>query len=1392
MSFKGITSFHYVKEDENYPTLENYDRDEFRIEGTTLEEYLGDNSYHITINLSNETEPSFSYDIQIPLGVTEISPEVFKDFDCISSVYIPSSVKKIGESAFEYCGLHFVIIPNSVEIIDNYAFGDCRWIEEVTIPAKLVQNDEDKERIFGDNYESIKFNIVGKEKTTETKTVEKKAKSIPLKFDKAEVSDVVQAIKDHCMIMDILEQVFRKDYEEEKQSVAQQSEALKNQLKQQYEKYKNKYFVGLKQKIESLMELLCEDYGAEWTNIKDKAPTFSGMDFKSLEGRLHAILENLNKNIQELNATDFDKLVPPVTVEIQNEEFITYTVDKTNAKRFDCKTQQMKSIEDPKPLKEIAKKTLLSCKEAMACLDALAAEHERQFNISAFNSFVQNNEREWLAELAAKLRSGYDKRFDELFRDEKAEAIPDSFFVKLEQDGRTFDVDMSTGTDSYNEAINIGNIKYLVESQEKHLSYIKKSPVLKKHMQDGYLSAPLIHNLKNHGSIFFNIDEVDYSEATKKFINQIIIQFLLSFPASRINFCLIDPDERMEFSKYKKLVNINPRLLFNGIIRDSSEILDTITDLRKVMLAVDETREQNGATDIYDYNERYKANPQNIHLLVFVNYPTGMREETATKLKRIIEKGKENGVFTLIINNKSSQAKLDYGFERKDADKLIKELTKHALVINKDGQNFYLPDLPSNKFVPKKEDYFEHLPAIVDVLKDKAEYLIQNAMKIDLLEMFQETDRVAASPKGIPSYAEVLEIPIGKRGGEIQTIELKTTGAGAVHSVVIGGTGSGKSNLLHTIIMNACYRYSPEELNLWLVDFKGGVEFKYYEANKDKSKQLPHVKLTSLTSELEDGVAVLNNLHIVLRNREDEFRRNRVEDIVQYRNLGKTMPRLLVIIDEIQELFERDSNLGEKAVNILSEIFKKGRAFGINILWASQNIPRTGLSLDDKILSQIGNRISLRLNNPSDAEQINIDPKAVKALNRPEKGLGVINDIRYGNESVEFRVAYAETSEKRLAYSQRIINKWSDVVANSVQEPLFIVGDDDDPSPIDGSTLYNEDIAKATTDYQNFVLQLGQDYITGKPFDIALPTYRENMNVVLFGYDIEMLRDMMGYSLLSLIRNNLLNKSQFVGEPHIYCANGERITDENSKDLFNVIKNDYGDLVENIFLHETFTSCITRLYQLYLNRREESKRSEKQIYYAPQFVVIHSIQKYKDLLEENPMLSLLESDTTSKEVATKEKIETPIAHSGINSQLTVALNAFPGDSETFDLSEGIANHDESKIIRFSDAFQSLLINGGAYGIHFIISVDNPNGMPGIREQLGESMYKVFIKGVDINVMQQMINDFRITNVLNNPKVALIVYQNERSKIRVYRYDDKQDSNWYRVLCNRYNAFRRKK
>lgn len=1200
-----------------------------------------------------------------------------------------------------------------------------------------------------------------------------------------EIIDVIKKINKHCNEMDALKTSIKEEYSKEKAEATKESLEIISEMKSKYEMFKNVNFTRIRTQIKYLVELLCQDYKDEWKKVSVSTSEFINASYEENEKKIQELLSIINEYVEKLNTVSFDTLVPPIKVEIKGKTFSTYTENHLEEKQFDYKNEFKEGICDPKPLREIIKSMLPYCKKAEICIVAMSNAYDESFNIDGFNSYIDNSLNSWISETEEKMRNKYSTRFNELFIDEKADAIPQEFFKKLEEEGKLYEVNLTAGTEDYNENITIGKIKLLVEAQSKHLEYIKESPVLAKYLENGYMNVPMILNLKTCGNILLNIEEENYSNETINFVNQLIIQFLLSFPVNRINFCLIDIANKMDFSRFKSLAKINNNILYNGIIRDDRLLENTIKDMEQTMYDVyDNVLRYNNVEDIYEYNKLFKGNPQSVYLFVLVNYPLGMRDDIAKRVMQIVQNGNKAGIFNIIVNNKECPPTI--GYKSAAIEQFIKSVGSNALVINKNDNYFKLKLDVKNSFTPEKSISISSLPSVVEMLKESADN--NNQIIIPLSQMFESIDEFASSSKKVPSSAEVLDIPIGARGGEIQNILLKTTGDGSAHAVLIGGTGSGKSNLLHVIIMCACYKYSPEELNLYLVDFKGGVEFKYYEANKKREKQLPHIRLTGLTSDVEDGVAILSNLHKELRRREEEFNRCNVEDIVEYRKKGKKIPRLFVIIDEIQELFEQDEKLGQKAIDILRELVKKGRAFGINILWASQNVPNvTGLK--NKVLSQIGNRISLRLNEPEEATSINISSKAVKNLNRPEKGLGVINDIRYGNDSVEFRVAFAEKSENRHEYLQQIIDKWIHVADRYVKEPLFIVGDVDEISPVMGNTIYNTIPTKeqiVSKSFDSYDIQLGQDYITGKSHSINIALRENKMNLLLTGYDTDIIRDMMGYSLLSVIINQMTNEDCVKDGTKIYYANGEMINPKNSNNLLNIIRSDFAHIIENISSVDKMVENIKDIYKIYKNRSIESDNLEYAKVYTPYFLVIHSMQRYIDLFNANPMLRLTEDKTesTSKFDTLFQDDNSPMTNRG---QMSKAASLF-AFAESMSTSSSSSYSETSKMpdtVYFTDAIKELIDRGGKYGVHFIISIDNPLGIPAIRNEISDMMYKVFIKGANANAINQLLG-YNASNSLSNPKVALVAMQDERNKVKVYRYDPNRDTTWYKELCSNYN------
>lgn len=187
---------------------------------------------------------------------------------------------------------------------------------------------------------------------------------------------------------------------------------------------------------------------------------------------------------------------------------------------------------------------------------------------------------------------------------------------------------------------------------------------------------------------------------------------------------------------------------------------------------------------------------------------------------------------------------------------------------------------------------------------------------------------------------KIIETPIGARGGVDKLglwFGVNNDNQPCAHGMLGAMTGSGKSNLYHVLISGLAVRYSPAELRLYLIDGKDGVEFQPY-------RNLPHAEVVSLRSSPELSRSVLAELIDEKERRNAIFTRCGVNDFTSYRNKGEPegkMPRILLLIDEYQELFEGDKE--GAASNYLLQLSQQGRSAGIHMLLASQRFGASGM-----------------------------------------------------------------------------------------------------------------------------------------------------------------------------------------------------------------------------------------------------------------------------------------------------------------------------------------------------------------------------------------------------------------------------------------------------------------
>ncbi|MEV0993353.1 type VII secretion protein EccCa [Nonomuraea sp. NPDC050202] len=203
-----------------------------------------------------------------------------------------------------------------------------------------------------------------------------------------------------------------------------------------------------------------------------------------------------------------------------------------------------------------------------------------------------------------------------------------------------------------------------------------------------------------------------------------------------------------------------------------------------------------------------------------------------------------------------------------------------------------------------------------------------------------------------------LRVPIGLGAdGRMVELDIKESAQGGMgpHGLLIGATGSGKSELLRTLVLGLAVTHSSEILNFVLVDFKGGATFLGLES-------LPHV--SAVITNLEDELPLVDRMHDALHGemvRRQELLRSAgnyasLRDYERAREQGADLlplPTLFVVLDEFSELLSSKPEF----IDLFVMIGRLGRSLGVHLLLASQRLDESRLrGLDTHLSYRIGLR----------------------------------------------------------------------------------------------------------------------------------------------------------------------------------------------------------------------------------------------------------------------------------------------------------------------------------------------------------------------------------------------------------------------------------------------------
>lgn len=174
------------------------------------------------------------------------------------------------------------------------------------------------------------------------------------------------------------------------------------------------------------------------------------------------------------------------------------------------------------------------------------------------------------------------------------------------------------------------------------------------------------------------------------------------------------------------------------------------------------------------------------------------------------------------------------------------------------------------------------------------------------------------------------------------------------HALVGGTTGSGKSELLCAWVLAMAATRTPYELNVLLVDFKGGASFRAIES-------LPHCVGTVTDLYPAEAERALTSLQAELRYRERALAEHGVRDVSELER--GALPRLVIVVDEYAALVTEHPSLHA----VFADIAARGRSLGVHLILSTQ---RPAGVVRDAVFANAPIRVSLRVLDPADSTAV--------------------------------------------------------------------------------------------------------------------------------------------------------------------------------------------------------------------------------------------------------------------------------------------------------------------------------------------------------------------------------------------------------------------------------------
>ena len=550
------------------------------------------------------------------------------------------------------------------------------------------------------------------------------------------------------------------------------------------------------------------------------------------------------------------------------------------------------------------------------------------------------------------------------------------------------------------------------------------SKVLYGTKQIGY-NNPIMLDVRNSGNIIINASATD--ETLYRVVCGLTMKYMEEFPLGALKVHFVDVNQHNWFYKIRNTFLRQDTPLCKQLITNDSRAYSRIETINKndcesIMLLLGGNIQD--MFDLYDIDKTHA-----FHLFVissgFAELISSGNSETLYTLKNLMgTHGKTCGIRFIVVNDYTENERTD--IKKKQ---LISEILNQDIIF----------DL--------KEDSFLFNNKIVDITcikENNADYFIEKqcTTMANMLAQKQANEisyeQIGFGETPTDKYSSVLDIPIGMYGTNRFSLPLNCGGSGPQNQgcIILGRARRGKSSIFHSLIINGSMKYSPDDLEFWILDFKAGAAAKLY-----KTANIPHVSLLSQKNKIGDAFCLLKLLETEMYRRLDLINEagekaggmifnslsayNKFADTPAYN--GEHLGRIVVLMDEAQHMFSEEGNgrVEEDAAygitSLIATITSMGAVTGIHLIIIAQDFEERGKSylLRDNFVQKINARITFSLSpealqNSSFGEEFLALKSNIDALGKGETYARYMN----GTQPQKVKMAFCDEQKFQTYFEQ--------------------------------------------------------------------------------------------------------------------------------------------------------------------------------------------------------------------------------------------------------------------------------------------------------------------------------------------------------------------------------------